>query len=179
MARAASSTSGPSSGSSRPPLPRPPRRWNRRSSACRRGSLAACRCGRSGDDAEIVPVPLTRPWYLGVAASRQPVQRRRFRALSRRNRRRVQGGAARLFGPRAGDANAGIVVTRVSAFAVAELAPRRHRTFRRGTRSAGWTATAAAEIDLAILARIRVPAGRTMRGAAFSSPRHGRQGKWR
>ena len=75
---------------------------------------------------EIVPVPLTRPWYLGVANIRgnlfSVIDFGKFLA------REVPaaGGAPRLvlFGPRAGELNAGIVVHRVLGLRnVAELAP--------------------------------------------------------
>ena len=63
-----------------------------------------------------------------------------------------------LFGPRAGELNAGIVVTRVLGLRnLAELAPRRAAARRAGVvrRSAGWTRDGGAwqEIDLAKLAR--------------------------
>jgi twitching motility protein PilI len=75
---------------------------------------------------EIVPVPLTRSWYLGVANIRgnlySVIDFARFLG------RETQPGAGQarlvLFGPRAGDINAGLVVTRVLGLRnVAELAP--------------------------------------------------------
>jgi twitching motility protein PilI len=75
---------------------------------------------------EIVPVPLTRPWYLGVANIRgnlfSVIDFGKFLA------REVPaaGGQPRLvlFGPRAGELNAGIVVHRVLGLRnLAELAP--------------------------------------------------------
>lgn len=75
---------------------------------------------------EIVPVPLTRPWYMGVANIRgnlySVIDFARF--LSRDSA--LTGGAARLvvFGPRAGGMNAGIVVQQVVGLRnIAELAP--------------------------------------------------------
>ena len=75
---------------------------------------------------EIVPVPLTRPWYLGVANIRgnlfSVIDFGKF--LSREAP--AAGGQPRLvlFGPRAGELNAGIVVHRVLGLRnVAELAP--------------------------------------------------------
>jgi len=75
---------------------------------------------------EIVPVPLTRPWYLGIANIRgnlySVVDFARFLARDSV----LAGGAARLvvFGPRAGGMNAGIVVQNVIGLRnIAELAP--------------------------------------------------------
>jgi twitching motility protein PilI len=75
---------------------------------------------------EIVPVPLTRPWYLGVANIRgnlfSVIDFGKF--LARETP--AAGGQPRLvlFGPRAGELNAGIVVHRVLGLRnVAELAP--------------------------------------------------------
>lgn len=74
----------------------------------------------------VVPVPLTRPWYLGVANIRgnlySIVDFSRF--LNRETS--AGGGQARLvlFGPNAGEINAGIVVHRVLGLRnIAELAP--------------------------------------------------------
>jgi twitching motility protein PilI len=75
---------------------------------------------------EVVPVPLTRPWYLGVSNIRgnlySVIDFARFLG-----REIAPGpGHARLvlFGPRVGEINAGIVVTRVLGLRnVAELAP--------------------------------------------------------
>ncbi len=74
----------------------------------------------------VVPVPLTRPWYLGVANIRgnlySVIEFSRF--LNRETP--TGGGQARLvlFGRRAGDLNAGIVVQRVLGLRnLAELAP--------------------------------------------------------
>jgi twitching motility protein PilI len=75
---------------------------------------------------DIVPVPLTRPWYLGVANIRgnlfSVIDFAKF--LGRETP--TAGGQPRLvlFGPRAGELNAGIVVHRVLGLRnVAELAP--------------------------------------------------------
>jgi twitching motility protein PilI len=75
---------------------------------------------------EIVPVPLTRPWYLGVANIRgnlfSVIDFGKFLAREAP----PAGGQPRLvlFGPRAGELNAGIVVHRVLGLRnVAELAP--------------------------------------------------------
>ena len=75
---------------------------------------------------EIVPVPLTRPWYLGVANIRgnlfSVIDFGKFLAREAP----AAGGQPRLvlFGPRAGELNAGIVVHRVLGLRnVAELAP--------------------------------------------------------
>jgi len=74
---------------------------------------------------EIVPVPLTRPWYLGVANIRgnlySVVDFARFLGKDA-----PTGGQLRLvlFGSRAGEMNAGVVVQRVLGLRnVAELAP--------------------------------------------------------
>ncbi|MEJ7668626.1 MAG: chemotaxis protein CheW [Casimicrobiaceae bacterium] len=74
----------------------------------------------------IVAVPLTQPWYLGVANIRgNLVSVIDFAGFLARN---VAAGGAQsrlvLFGPRAGDLNAGIVVQRVLGLRnIAELAP--------------------------------------------------------
>ena len=75
---------------------------------------------------EIVPVPLTRPWYLGVSNIRgnlfSVIDFGKF--LARESP--PAGGQPRLvlFGPRAGELNAGIVVHRVLGLRnIAELAP--------------------------------------------------------
>lgn len=75
---------------------------------------------------EIVPVPLTRPWYLGVANMRgnlySVIDFGKF--LGRETP--ATGGQPRLvlFGPRAGELNVGIVVHRVLGLRnIAELAP--------------------------------------------------------
>jgi len=75
---------------------------------------------------EIVPVPLTRPWYLGVANIRgnlySVVDFGKFLAREAP----AAGGQPRLvlFGPRTGELNVGIVVHRVLGLRnVAELAP--------------------------------------------------------
>jgi twitching motility protein PilI len=75
---------------------------------------------------EIVPVPLTKPWYLGVANMRgnlySVIDFGKF--LARETP--VGGGQPRLvlFGPRAGELNVGIVVHRVLGLRnIAELAP--------------------------------------------------------
>ena len=75
---------------------------------------------------EIVPVPLTRPWYLGVSNIRgnlfSVIDFGKFLGREAPG----AGGQPRLvlFGPRAGELNAGIVVHRVLGLRnVAELAP--------------------------------------------------------
>jgi len=74
----------------------------------------------------IVSVPLTQPWYLGVANIRgNLVSVIDFAGFLSRNVA-VGGAQSRLvlFGPRAGDLNAGIVVQRVLGLRnIAELAP--------------------------------------------------------
>src|SRR5690349_21723752 len=64
---------------------------------------------------EIVPVPLTKPWYVGVANIRgdlySVIDFARF--LGRENPPGPTQTRLVLFGPRAGDINAGLVVTRV------------------------------------------------------------------
>ncbi len=75
---------------------------------------------------EIIPVPLTRPWYVGIANIRgnlySVIDFARFLARDSA----LGGGVSRLvvFGPRAGGINAGIVVQQVLGLRnIAELAP--------------------------------------------------------
>lgn len=108
---------------------------------------------------EIVPVPLTRPWYLGVANIRgnlfSVVDFGRFlghdEAPASSQARLV------LFGPRAGDINAGLVVTRVLGLRnVSELAPAAPPQGAPGWYGQRWMdgdGHAWQEIDLAVLAR--------------------------
>lgn len=108
---------------------------------------------------EIVPVPLTRPWYLGVANIRgnlfSVVDFARF--LGREAP--ATGTQARLvlFGPRAGEINAGVVVTRVMGLRnVAELAPAAPPEGAPAWYAQRWMdgdGNAWQEIDLAVLAR--------------------------
>jgi twitching motility protein PilI len=74
---------------------------------------------------QVIPVPLTRPWYLGVANIRgnlySVVDFARF--LSRESPPSTGQSRLLLFGPRAGELNVGIVVERVIGLRnVAELA---------------------------------------------------------
>ncbi len=108
---------------------------------------------------EIIPVPLTRPWYLGVANIRgnlySVIDFSRFLA------REVapSGGQARvvLFGAQAGELNAGIVVHRVLGLRnIAELAPAAPPQDAPAWYAQRWMdgdGHAWQEIDLALLAR--------------------------
>jgi twitching motility protein PilI len=108
---------------------------------------------------EIVPVPLTRPWYLGVANIRgnlySVVDFARFLAREAP----PSGGQARLvlFGPRVGEMNAGIVVHRVLGLRnIAELAPAAPPQDAPAWYAQRWMdgdGHAWQEIDLALLAR--------------------------
>jgi twitching motility protein PilI len=107
----------------------------------------------------IVPVPLTRPWFLGVANIRgnlySVVDFARF--LSRETQ--ADGGQSRLvlFGPRAGELNVGIVVHRVVGLRnLAELAPTAPPESAPSWYAQRWMdgdGNAWQEIDLAVLAR--------------------------
>ncbi len=107
---------------------------------------------------EIVPVPLTRPWYLGVANIRgnlySVVDFSQFLG-----REAPAGGALRLvlFGPRAGEMNAGIVVQRVlglrNVTELAPAAPPQDAPAWYGQRWMDGEGDAWQEIDLAALAR--------------------------
>jgi twitching motility protein PilI len=74
----------------------------------------------------VVPVPLTRPWYLGIANIRGNLfSVIDFSAFLGRDSG-VGGGQSRLvlFGPRAGEMNAGIIVQQVLGLRnIVELAP--------------------------------------------------------
>jgi twitching motility protein PilI len=75
---------------------------------------------------QVVPVPLTRPWYLGVANIRgnlySVIDFARF--LARESPPATSQSRLLLFGTRAGELNVGIVVERVIGLRnVAELAP--------------------------------------------------------
>lgn len=108
---------------------------------------------------DIVPVPLTRPWFLGVANIRgnlySVVDFARF--LARETP--PGGGQARLvlFGPRAGDMHVGVVVSRVLGLRnVAELAPAAPPQDAPPWYAQRWMdgdGNAWQEIDLSILAR--------------------------
>ncbi|MFO1316231.1 MAG: chemotaxis protein CheW [Burkholderiales bacterium] len=107
---------------------------------------------------DIVPVPLTRPWYLGVANIRgnlySVVDFARFLGKDA-----PTGGQLRLvlFGPRAGEMNAGVVVQRVLGLRnVAELAPAAPPQGAPAWYAQRWMdgeGDAWQEIDLALLAR--------------------------
>lgn len=108
---------------------------------------------------EIVPVPLTKPWYVGVANIRgnlySVIDFARF--LSRENPPGPTQTRLVLFGPRAGDINAGLVVTRVLGLRnVAELAPAAPPQDVPAWYAQRWMdgdGNAWQEIDLAILAK--------------------------
>jgi twitching motility protein PilI len=108
---------------------------------------------------EIVSVPLTRPWFLGVANIRgnlfSVVDFSRFLARGAL----PAGGQPRLllFGPRAGELNVGIVVHRVVGLRnIAELAPAAPPLDAPAWYAQRWMdgdGNAWQEIDLALLAR--------------------------
>jgi twitching motility protein PilI len=108
---------------------------------------------------EIVPVPLTRPWYLGVANIRGNLYS--VVDFARYLGRETPAGAGQsrlvLFGPRAGEINAGIVVTRVLGLRnLTELAPAAPPQDVPAWYAQRWMdgdGNAWQEIDLAILAR--------------------------
>lgn len=108
---------------------------------------------------EIVPVPLTKPWYLGVANIRGNLYS--VVDFGRYLGREAPGTASQsrlvLFGPRAGEINAGLVVTRVMGLRnVAELAPAAAPQGAPAWYAQRWMdgdGNAWQEIDLAALAR--------------------------
>ena len=108
---------------------------------------------------EIVQVPLTKPWYLGVANIRgnlfSVVDFGKF--LGRESPPAAGQARLVLFGPRAGELNAGIVVPRVLGLRnVAELAPAAPPQDVPAWYAQRWMdgdGNAWQEIDLAILAR--------------------------
>ena len=109
---------------------------------------------------DVIPVPLTKPWYLGIANIRgnlySVVDFARYLG-----RETVAGspGQARLvlFGPRAGELTAGLVVTRVLGLRnVAELAPAAPPQDAPAWYAQRWMdgdGNAWQEIDLSILAK--------------------------
>lgn len=107
---------------------------------------------------DIVPVPLTRPWFLGISNIRgnlySVVDFARFLGKDA-----ATGGQLRLvlFGPRAGEMNAGVVVQRVLGLRnVAELAPTAPPQGAPAWYAQRWMdgdGGAWQEIDLALLAR--------------------------
>ena len=108
---------------------------------------------------DVVPVPLTKPWYIGIANIRgnlySVVDFAKFLARDTP----PGGGQARLvlFGPRAGDMHVGVVVHRVLGLRnVAELAPAAPPQDVPAWYAQRWMdgdGNAWQEIDLAILAR--------------------------
>ena len=99
---------------------------------------------------DIVPVPLTRPWYLGVANIRGNLFSVIDFAEFLGRETPAAGGQPRLvlFGPRAGELNAGIVVHRVLGLRnIAELAPAWYAQRWMDGDGNAWQ-----EIDLAVLA---------------------------
>lgn len=111
----------------------------------------------------IAAVPLTQPWFLGIANIRGNlygvVDFAAFRGLSGDPSTKGPGGQARLvlFGARAGELRAGVVVTRVVGLRnLAELAPAAPRVDAPGWYGERWMdadGIAWQEIDLARLAR--------------------------
>lgn len=107
----------------------------------------------------IVPVPLTRPWFVGVANIRgnlySVVDFARFQGRDEP----ASGAQSRLvlFGPRAGEINAGLVVSRVLGLRnISELAPAAPPQGAPGWYGQRWMdgeGHAWQEIDLAVLAR--------------------------
>ena len=109
---------------------------------------------------QIVPVPLTRPWFLGVANIRGNLfSVVDFAKFLSRETPAGGGGQTRLvlFGPRAGELNVGIVVHRVLGLRnIAELAPASPPQDVPAWYAQRWMdgdGNAWQEIDLAILAR--------------------------
>ena len=109
---------------------------------------------------DIVPVPLTKPWYLGIANIRGNLYSVvDFARYLGREAEHSSPGLARLvlFGPRTGDMNAGLVVTRVLGLRnVAELAPAAPPQDAPAWYAQRWMdgdGNAWQEIDLSILAK--------------------------
>lgn len=108
---------------------------------------------------EIAPVPLTQPWYLGVANIRGNLYSVVDFARYQGRGEPAAGAQARLvlFGPRAGEINAGLVVSRVLGLRnVSELAPAappQGAPAWYGQRWMDGDGHAWQEIDLAILAK--------------------------
>jgi twitching motility protein PilI len=108
---------------------------------------------------QIVPVPLTRPWFLGVANIRGNLYSVVDFAKFLGRDAPAGGGQTRLvlFGPRAGDLNVGILVHRVLGLRnVAELAPAAPPQDMPDWYAQRWMdgdGNAWQEIDLAILSR--------------------------
>ena len=147
-----------------PCRPRPRRRSSRRGSglACG-GDRWLMRLADAGEVVtmpEIVPVPLTRPWYLGVSNIRgnlySVIDFGRF--LGRESQPGAGQARLVLFGPRTGDMNAGLVVTRVLGLA------QRRRAGARGA-AAGRAGVVRATVD-----------GRRRQRMAGNRPRDPRQG---
>lgn len=108
---------------------------------------------------DIVPVPLTRPWFLGVSNIRGNLYSVIEFAGFLGHEPSPPGGQTRLilFGPRAGELNAGIVVSRVVGLRnLAELAPAAPRADAPEWFAQHWMdgdGNGWQEIDLAKLAR--------------------------
>ncbi len=109
---------------------------------------------------DVVPVPLTKPWYLGVANIRGNLYSViDFARYLGRDVPQSGPGNARLvlFGARAGEMNAGLVVTRVMGLRnVAELAPAAPPQDAPAWYAQRWMdgdGNAWQEIDLAVLAK--------------------------
>src|SRR5690349_7084174 len=109
---------------------------------------------------DVVPVPLTKPWYLGIANIRGNLYSVvDFARYLGRDAEPASPGQGRLvlFGPRAGEINAGLVVPRVLGLRnVAELAPAAPPQDAPAWYAQRWMdgdGNAWQEIDLSILAK--------------------------